>query len=147
MACATLCSDPNFLKSQSLQWRHNDCDGVWYYRRLVCLLNRLFRRRSKKTSKLRVTSLWEGNHRWLVDSPHKGPVTRKMFPFDDVIMCLPILSMKLAVNTEGDNKVWNLLGAPISKWITYKCFIWICPLNGWYIREIVFQFKPHTKRD
>ena len=27
-----------------------------------------------------------GIHRWLVDSPHKGPVTRKMFPFDDVII-------------------------------------------------------------
>ena len=26
-----------------------------------------------------------GIHRWPVDSPHKGPVTRKMFPFDDVI--------------------------------------------------------------
>ena len=27
-----------------------------------------------------------GIHRWPVYSPHKGPVTRKMFPFDDVIM-------------------------------------------------------------
>ena len=27
-----------------------------------------------------------GIHRWPVDSPHKGPVTRKMFPFDNVIM-------------------------------------------------------------
>ena len=27
-----------------------------------------------------------GIHRWLVNSPHKGPVTRIMFPFDDVIM-------------------------------------------------------------
>ena len=27
-----------------------------------------------------------GVHRWPVSSPHKGPVTRKMFPFDDVIM-------------------------------------------------------------
>ena len=25
-------------------------------------------------------------HRWPVNSPHKGPITRKMFPFDDVIM-------------------------------------------------------------
>ena len=25
-------------------------------------------------------------HRWPVNSPHTGPVTRKMFPFDDVIM-------------------------------------------------------------
>ena len=29
-----------------------------------------------------------GIHRWPMDSPHKGPVTRKMFPFDDVIMIL-----------------------------------------------------------
>ena len=27
-----------------------------------------------------------GIHRWPVNSPHKGPVARKMFPFDDVIM-------------------------------------------------------------
>ena len=27
-----------------------------------------------------------GIHRWPVNSPHKGPVTRKMFQFDDVIM-------------------------------------------------------------
>ena len=27
-----------------------------------------------------------GIHRRPVNSPHKGPVTRKMFPFDDVIM-------------------------------------------------------------
>ena len=27
-----------------------------------------------------------GIHRWPVNSPHKGPVTRNMFPFDDVIM-------------------------------------------------------------
>ena len=30
--------------------------------------------------------VWE-IHRWPVNSPHKGPVTRKMLPFDDVIMC------------------------------------------------------------
>ena len=29
----------------------------------------------------------QGIHRWPVNSPHKGPVTRKMFPFDDVIIC------------------------------------------------------------
>ena len=27
-----------------------------------------------------------GIHRWPVDSSHKGPVTRKIFPFDDVFM-------------------------------------------------------------
>ena len=42
--------------------------------------------RSKKKSKLRATGLCEGIHRWPVDSHHKGPVRRKMFPFDDAIM-------------------------------------------------------------
>ena len=28
----------------------------------------------------------QGIHRWPVNSPHKGPLTRKMLPFDDVIM-------------------------------------------------------------
>ena len=51
-----------------------------------CLFNRLFRRRSKKTSNLRVTGLCVGNSPGPVNSLHKGPVTRKMFPFDDVIM-------------------------------------------------------------
>ena len=43
------------------QWRHNERDGVLNHRRLDCLLNRLFRRRSKKTSKLCVTGLCGGN--------------------------------------------------------------------------------------
>ena len=44
-----------------LQWRHNERDGVSNHQRLDCLLNRLLRYRSKKTSKLRVTGLCEGN--------------------------------------------------------------------------------------
>ena len=70
----------------SLRWRHNDHAGVPNHQPHGCLLNRLFRHRSKKTSKLRVTGLCAGNSPGPVNSPHKGPVTRKMFPFDDVIM-------------------------------------------------------------
>ena len=40
----------------------------------------------RKKSKLRVTGLLRGIHRGPVNSPHKWPVTPKMFPFDDVIM-------------------------------------------------------------
>ena len=40
----------------------------------------------KKTSKLRVTGLCVGKSPGPVNAPHKGPVTRKMFLFDDVIM-------------------------------------------------------------
>ena len=70
----------------TLRWRHNDHDGVSNHQPRGCLLNRLFRRRSKKTSKLRVTGLCVGNSPGPANSPHKGPVTRKMLPFDDVIM-------------------------------------------------------------
>ena len=45
----------------SLQWRHNGRDGVSDYQPIDCLLNHLFRRRSKKTSKLRVTGHCAGN--------------------------------------------------------------------------------------
>ena len=65
---------PYTICNISWQWRHNGRDGVQNHQRLDCLLNCLFRHRSKKTLK----------HRAPVISPHKGPVTRKMSPFDDV---------------------------------------------------------------
>ena len=73
---------------EALQWRHNGRDGVWNHQPHDCLLNRLFRRISKKISKLRVTGLCAEN------SPmtNKWPVTRKMFPFDDVIMFIEFVS-------------------------------------------------------
>ena len=45
----------------ALQWRHNEHDGVSNYQPHDCLLNCLFRRRSKKISKLHVTGLCAGN--------------------------------------------------------------------------------------
>ena len=44
-----------------LQWRHNERDGVWDHQPHGCLLNGLFSRKSKKTSKLCVTGLCAGN--------------------------------------------------------------------------------------
>ena len=74
------------LWRESLRWRHNGRDSVSNHQPHDCSLNRLFRRRSKKTSKLRVLVFVRGIHRGPGNSPHKGPVTRKMFPFGDVIM-------------------------------------------------------------
>ena len=53
-----------------------------------------------------------GIHRWPVNSPHKGPVTPKMFPFDDVIMLQPI-------GTDGENG-WNQLGV-VGRVIRHPC--------------------------
>ena len=52
---------PGRKHSDALQWRHNEHDSVSNHQPRDCLLNRLFGRRSKKTSKLRVTGLCVGN--------------------------------------------------------------------------------------
>ena len=60
-------------QEETLQWRDNKRDGVSNHRRIDCLSNRLFRRRSKKTSTLRVTGLCEENSPvTAVNSPQKG---------------------------------------------------------------------------
>ena len=69
---------------------------------VVYSFNRLFRRRSRKTSKLRVTGLCAGNSPGPVNSPHKGPVTRKMFPFDDVIMICNCRSQYMKKHTVAE---------------------------------------------
>ena len=62
----------------ALQWRHNGRDTVPNHQPHDCVLNRLFRRRSKKTSKLRVTGLCARN------SPGIGEFPAQIL--DDVIM-------------------------------------------------------------
>ena len=77
---------PSILKCEfSLQLRHNELDSVSNHRRLVCLLNRLFRRWSKKRQSSASMAFVKGIHLSPVKSPHKGPITREMFPFNYVI--------------------------------------------------------------
>ena len=60
------------LASWTLQWRHNGNGNVSNHQPHDCLFSRLFRRRSKKTSKLRVTGLCAGN------SPGTGEIPAQM---------------------------------------------------------------------
>ena len=60
------------VRPKALQWRHNERESVSNHQSGDCLLNRLFRRRSKKTSKLRVTGLCAGN------SPGTGEFSAQM---------------------------------------------------------------------
>ena len=63
----------------------------------------LFGRRSKKTSKLRVTGLCAGKSPEAGEFPHKWPVTRKTIPFDDVIM----KSVKICYRQYGIRVIQN----------------------------------------
>ena len=93
----------------TLWWHHNGHDGVSNHHPPNCLLSHLSRRRSKKTSKLIVTGLCGGIHRWPVNSSHKWPVTQKMLPFDDAIMWTSEIN-KVTVkgfHHKGDYKQWH----------------------------------------
>ena len=69
-----------------LQWCYNGCDGVSNHQSHDCLLNRLFRRKSKKTPKLHVAGLCEGNSHVTGEFPAQKACNAEMFLFDDVIM-------------------------------------------------------------
>ena len=113
----------------TLQWCHNGRDSVSNHQPHDCLLNRLFRRRSKKTSKLRVNGLCARNSPWPVNSPHKWPVTRKLFPFDDVIMENVVLMMKFASVAVLEAVICQLLAPVINILSIWRYFLF----SYWHI--------------
>ena len=80
----------DFVSHISLRWRHNGRDGVSNHHGASRLFTQPFIRAHIKVnikSSASLAFVW-GIHRGPVNSPHKWPVTRKMFPFDDVIMAM-----------------------------------------------------------
>ena len=107
----------------SLQWRHNECDGISNHQPHDCLLNCISRCGSKKTSKLHVTGLSEGIHWWPVNSPHNGPVTREMFPFECVFMWKDVLGKQSSSSRqEMSNHRWLL-----------ELTAFTCMLSTWWV--------------
>ena len=82
------------LNTSTLQWHHNGRDSVLNHQPHDCLPNRLFRRRSKKTSKLRVTGLCVGN----------SPVTGE-FP------------TQMASKAENVSIWWRLMITILKQWL------------------------------
>ena len=118
-------------------WRHNEGDGISNHRRLDCLLNRLFRRRSEKTSKLRVTCLREGNSPVTGEFPAQGPVRPKMLAFDDVIMghiVSAVLSRTKSLDMWND-AAWssNVYICVYITYIWYGIYIFVCVCLIWSI--------------
>ena len=67
-----------------LRWRHNESDDVTGVS-IVCLAvcSSVDKRKHQSSASLAFVG---GIYRWPADSPQEGPVSRKMLPFDDVIM-------------------------------------------------------------
>ena len=103
----------------SSQWRHNGCDGVSNHQRLDCLPSRLFRRRSKKTSKLCVTGLCEGNSPVTVGATDTGYADIE--PRDEV-------TLQRAVESVGPISV--AIDASHPSFQLYKSGVYVDPV--WY---------------
>ena len=71
--------------------------------------------------------------RWPLNSPHKGPVTRKMFPFDDVIIRYgehKLLCLNVPISLEHRPlSFWDVLAqvTPVAQ----KC-VYLFALRNWY---------------
>ena len=76
------------ISCNSLQWHHNECNGISNHQPRDRLLNVYSDVHQRKHQSSMLLAFVKGIHRWLVNSPHKGPVMRKMFPFDDIFMIL-----------------------------------------------------------
>ena len=105
----------------TLLWRHIGRDGFTNHQPHDCLLNRSFRQIKEKHQSSTSLAFVRGIHRWPVNSPHKWPVTRKMLPFDDVIM------------EQSDNSWIEDTGyTQVSR---FDVFLYTC--SGWFIH--IFQ--------
>ena len=93
-----------------LQWRHNGHVGFSNHQP-----HHLFRPKSKKTSCSASLAFVWGIHRWPVNYPHKWPVTRKMFPFDDVIMRCFFQVLPNSVNVK--TVIFFRIGQVVTGWM------------------------------
>ena len=97
--------------------------------------SRWFRRRSKKISKLRVTGLCEGNSPVTGECGRKGPLTRKMLPFDDVIMhsatllalsnwhnCALFRAHSRTLHFAGISRIWRKIRLVVTRSLF---FLWV----------------------
>ena len=103
------------ILTESLQWRHNGRDSVWNHQPHDCFPNRLFRHRSKKTSKLRVTGLSEGN------SPGTGDFPAQMASNAE----------NISIWWRHHHHMWSSTSLISNKWIidqwhAYPFLMWTC---------------------
>ena len=82
-----------------------------------------------------------GIHRWPANSPHKGPVTRKMFPFGDVIMwysklrdiSTAIINYVTSPPTgllPNKSKITSLAHKESYRWVSARKTQFLCISNG-----------------
>ena len=116
MARLTVFSRRSPNQCSTLQWRHNGRGDVSNHQPHHCLHSRSFRRRSKKTAKLRVTGFCEGN------SPVTGEYPAQMASNAE--------NVSIWLRHHGDRKVVNQADSCTDKPVTA-----ITGLLAWHRRD------------
>ena len=111
----------------ALQWRHNERDGVSNHQPHDCLLNCLFRRRSKRTSKLRVTGLCVENSPVTGEFPAQMASNAENTSFDNIIIVFICLSETGLGN-------WGV-------WQNGYLLVWIGQGEFWSSHDDVIEWK------
>ena len=136
-------NDMFFSKGDStllvLQGRYKERHGVSNHRPHDCLLNRLFRRGSKKTSKLRVNGLFEGN------SPVTGEFPAKRASNAENVSIWwrhhekRLLHILMKWKSSLSKSPWNSLKSSGLKSLPWELFCAINLRNLWHHSTTVFQ--------
>ena len=95
-----------------------------------------------------------GIHRWPANFPHKGPVTRKMFPFDDVIMlrCIkyivllncviaPLACRTFARYFIDHGNGWKINTTELCSISVFAGFAWYRPGHRFNIKMSPYQYR------
>ena len=151
----------------SLRWRHNGRDSVSNHHPHDCLLNRLFRRRSKKTSNLMVSpkiscakknmnkqsikSKWLSTYSlWICRFMYKAH-GMKSFP---VSLALCVVTGGFLSQIVGDGDLWYLFVASLNKLLSKRwrllcysdpvlvTFLWEPPVIIWELDTLVSPIAP-----
>ena len=131
----------------SLHWRHNGRDSVSNHQSYDCLLKCLFRRRSKKISKRRVTGLCAGNSPESDEFTAQRSVMRKWshlmmsLCLDKTIQFTKLYELKTVVSKFGPNIYhWILLKSYVDSAII---FTYLLNMNNWnFYAMIDHNFYP-----
>ena len=86
-----------------------------------------------------------GIHRWLVNAPHKGPVARQMFPFDDVIMIIWSIAYTCHCHAACNIVLWYNVYNDIPLYIGFRIYefsVW--PLGYSIVYRAVLKWPSHV---
>ena len=86
----------------------------------------------------------QGIHRWPVNSPHKWPVTRKMFPFDDVIMYNMV---NVFPNSPWCRMQYDMIFGHVILWVNNVIYIYDLTMSCWALRAISVRLMTSQYKD